>query len=87
VERAVNTDRHPLTYQAAHLEEALAVDSRVGEQALHVHVDGDVLIVEGCAATPERRDAVAVVSAECVPGVEVRNKVTVVRVDPPIGER
>lgn len=80
---AVTAQHGPLTYRAAHLEETLAIDPRVGEQALHVHVHGDVLVIEGTAATQERRDAVDVVCAEAFPDVVVRNRVTVLQIDPP----
>jgi hypothetical protein len=73
----------PLAHRAAHLEELLLLDPRVGEQALHVHLDGDALVVRGVATTDARRAAVAVVCAEHLPGVEVRNLVTVLHLDPP----
>ena len=77
----------PLTYLAAHVEEALAVDPRVGEQALHVHVHGDVLVIEGTAATEERRVGVDAVCADLFPEVRVRNRVTVLQLDPPATPR
>lgn len=77
------SEHRPLSHRAAHLEELLLLDARVGEQALHVHLDGDALVVRGVATTEARRAAVSAVCAEHLPGVEVRNLVTVLHLEPP----
>ena len=74
-------DQPPLDYVGAHLEEALATDGRVGEQGVHVAVDGDGLVVAGTVSTAERRSAVDDIAREVAHGVVVRNDVVVVTHD------
>lgn len=61
-------------YVAAHLEEALLLDGRVGEQGLHVEVHGNRLVVTGRVGNEQRRANVDVVAAEAAPaGFEIVN--------------
>jgi hypothetical protein len=72
-----------IDYVRAHLEESLATDGRVAELGLHVHVDGEELVVSGGVSTPERRDAVTTIAREVVPEFRVRNETMLVALDEP----
>ncbi len=63
----------PPEYVAAHLEEALARDPRVGELGLHVTVADATVVVAGCVSTAERRHGVVEVVHELLPGYRVEN--------------
>jgi predicted nucleotidyltransferase len=63
----------------AHLRERLAEDPRVNELNIDARFEDKVLVLRGRVSTAERRDAVRDVAAELMPGVEIANEVTVVR--------
>src|SRR6266545_2554621 len=67
------TDDEPDEYLIARAQDALVRDPRTGELELDVAVDGDVVVLSGAVATPERQAAVAEVVAKALPGREVRN--------------
>jgi BON domain len=66
-------------YVAAHVQEALARDTRVSEPELEVQVVGGRVFVTGVVPTEERRRAIEDVVHECCPDVLVENKTTVAR--------
>jgi Uncharacterised nucleotidyltransferase/BON domain len=66
-------DHEPDEYLIARAQDALVRDPRTGELELDVAVDGDVVVLSGAVATPERQAAVAEVVAKALPGREVRN--------------
>lgn len=75
----------PAEYLERRAHEALAHDPRVQELDLRVKVVNGLehVLVSGCVATPERRDAVTDVLAELLPGTTVVNEVDVM----PLGNR
>jgi osmotically-inducible protein OsmY len=60
-------------YTEAHVAEALATDSRVATLGIEVSVRGHDVFLSGDVGTPERKDAVAEVVAELLPGYTVHN--------------
>jgi predicted nucleotidyltransferase len=73
---AVHGDAPHLT---AHLRERFAEDPRVNELNIETTFEEDELVLRGRVSTPERREAVAAVAAELLPGVAIVNEVVVVR--------
>lgn len=69
----------PTQYLERRAQQALAHDPRVQELDLRVRaVNGDEwVLVTGCVATSERRDAVTEVLEETLPGIAVVNEVEV----------
>ena len=63
----------------AHLRERFAEDPRVNELNIEASFEDAVLVLRGRVATAERREAVVNVASELLPGVEIANEVTVVR--------
>ena len=74
--RAPATEEPP-EYLVARAKEALAGDPRTAELELDVAVEGELLVVTGTVATPDRQGAVAKVVGEALPGHPVRNLTTV----------
>ena len=70
---------HDDPQMAAHLRERFAEDPRVNELNIETAFERDYLVLRGRVATPERREAVAAVAAELLPGTEIVNEVVVVR--------
>jgi osmotically-inducible protein OsmY len=70
-------------YLVGKLQHALATDSRVNMLDIKVMVRSGKIHLIGQVATEERRRAVARVVADLLPGVEVRNELTVLEVKPP----
>lgn len=64
-------------YLVGKLQEALAVDSRVGALDLHISVAHGRLHLTGQVPTEERREAVERIARELAPGLDVRNELTV----------
>ena len=64
-------------YLVGKLQEALASDTRVNAQDIRVVVTGGRIHLIGEVSTPERRAAVNQVVAEVLPGIPVRNEITV----------
>jgi osmotically-inducible protein OsmY len=64
-------------YLVGKLQEALASDTRVNAQDIRVVVTGGRIHLMGEVSTPERRLAVSEVAAEVLPGIPVRNELTV----------
>jgi predicted nucleotidyltransferase len=77
--------RGPLTlhrddaHMIAHLRERLAEDPRVNELNIEASFEDSALVLRGRVSTAERRQAVRDVAAEVLPGTEIVNEVTVVR--------
>jgi len=77
--------RAPLTlhrddaHMIAHLRERLAEDPRVNELNIEASFEDSALVLRGRVSTAERRQAVRDVAAELLPGTEIVNEVTVVR--------
>lgn len=69
----------PPEYLIGHLEDALARDPRVTEQGLRVSVVGSppTIVVSGVVADLPCKEAVAKVVRELLPGVVVRDEMTV----------
>lgn len=74
---AFHRGREPDEYRVARVQEALASDPRTAELELDVAIHGDIVVVQGVVATPQRREAVTSVIREVLPGMEVRNRATV----------
>lgn len=66
-------------YLAERVRQAVATDLRTSEQGVQVRVTDAELFLYGEVGSVERRDAVAEVAAEVVPGRRIHNDVTVVR--------
>jgi osmotically-inducible protein OsmY len=64
-------------YLVGKLQEALAADVRVSAQDIRVVVTGGRVHLIGEVSTAERRAAVNDVVAEVLPGIPVRNEITV----------
>jgi hypothetical protein len=64
-------------YRAAHLQAALADDSRVHELELVVLIRGGRAQVTGVVPTSDRRDAVREVLADLAPDLQIDNLTTV----------
>lgn len=67
----------PSDYLVGHVEEALACDSRVNEQGLHVAIAAGKVFVTGTVSTRERFAAVAEVVGELLPDFDLHNEATV----------
>lgn len=70
-------------YLVGELQQALATDERVNMLDVKVMVLGNRVHLTGQVATEERRRAVEDVVTELLPGVEVRNELTVMGVNHP----
>lgn len=70
-------------YLVGKLQQALAADLRVNMLDVKVMVFSDKIHLTGQVSTEERRRAVAEVVAELLPEVEVRNELTVLRINHP----
>ena len=70
-------------YLVGKLQHALATDERVNMLDVKVMVFSDRIHLTGQVTTEERRRAIAEVVAEILPGVEVRNELTVLEVNHP----
>ena len=64
-------------YTAAHVQEALARDGRVGELGIAVEISDGMVSVQGVVPTEERRAAIEEVLGELLPEHEVRNRIIV----------
>jgi osmotically-inducible protein OsmY len=64
-------------YLVGKLQEALAADTRVNAQDIRVVVTGGRIHLIGQVPTASRRDAVNQVVAEVLPGIPVRNELTI----------
>ncbi len=67
----------PDAYTAAHVQEALARDGRVGELGIGVEISDGLGTVQGIVPTEERRAAIEQVVGELLPEHEIRNRVVV----------
>lgn len=66
-------------YLAERVHQAVTTDPRTNEQGVQVRITEAEVFLCGEVASAERRDAVAEVAAEVVPGRRIHNDVTVVR--------
>ena len=64
-------------YLVAKLQQALARDARVSTLDIKITVTGGRIHLTGCVPTCERRSAVDVVIAEVLPGLTVKNELTI----------
>jgi predicted nucleotidyltransferase len=64
---------------AAHLRERFAEDPRLNELNIETAFEENALVLRGRVSTPERRETVADVAAELLPGIPIVNEVVVVR--------
>jgi hypothetical protein len=71
------SDQQPDAYTAAHVQEALARDGRVGELGIGVEISDGMVVVQGVVPTEERRRAIEEVLGELLPDHEVRNRIVV----------
>ena len=67
----------PNAYTAAHVQEALARDGRVGELGIAVDISDGMIVVQGVVPTEERRAAIEEVIGEMLPDHEIRNRIVV----------
>jgi hypothetical protein len=67
----------PTAYREEELRQALAADPRVAETELDVRIAGDRIVISGTVPTQDRRDAVAAVTRERCPDLEVDNRTVV----------
>jgi hypothetical protein len=70
-------------YVVGMIERALAEDPRTHELGIRADLREDVVYLRGEVAGEERRRLVGEVVAEAVPGLTVRNEVSVADVHPP----
>jgi osmotically-inducible protein OsmY len=70
-------------YLVGKLQHALAIDRRVNMLDVKVVVRGSKIYLTGEVATEERRRAIVQVVAELLPGIEVRNELTVLEINQP----
>ncbi len=70
-------------YDAEKLRSELARDDRVNELGIEVSISNGKAFLHGKVATPERRDAVAEVAKEVLPGCTIVNEVTVTPMSKP----
>jgi osmotically-inducible protein OsmY len=75
--------KHDDVYIAGQVERALTQDQRTNELGVHVEVNGDIVVLRGEVAGVQRRRMVAEVAAEAVPGLAIRNEVSITEVQPP----
>jgi osmotically-inducible protein OsmY len=75
--------KHDDVYIAGQVERALTQDQRTNELGVHVEVNGDIVVLRGEVAGVQRRRMVAEVAAEAVPGLAIRNEVSITEVLPP----
>jgi osmotically-inducible protein OsmY len=75
--------KHDDVYIAGQVQRALTQDQRTNELGVHVEVNGDIVVLRGEVAGVQRRRMVAEVAAETVPGLAIRNEVSVTEVLPP----
>jgi osmotically-inducible protein OsmY len=64
-------------YTEAHVAEALATDPRVSTLGIEVSVRVDEVFLSGDVGTPERKEAVAEVVAELLPGYTIHNDTSI----------
>jgi len=76
----MNTDYQ---YLVGKIQSALALDSRTSKLDVKVMIAGGKIHLMGQTSTEERRRAIAVVVAEAVPDLEVRNELTVMQIGDP----
>ena len=67
----------PTAYREEELRQALAADPRVAETELDVRIAGGRIMISGTVPTQDRRDAVAAVTREHCPDLEVDNRTVV----------
>jgi hypothetical protein len=72
----------PDHYLLEHLRGALALDDRAHELDVDLMITDDAVVVSGTVATAERADRIAEVLEELTTDRQVRNDVTVLRLDP-----
>jgi hypothetical protein len=67
----------PDAYLVGKVADRFARDPRTAELEVDVELEGDVIVLTGCVATPDRRAALTEVAGAVLPGYRVRNLVTV----------
>jgi Uncharacterised nucleotidyltransferase len=67
----------PGSYLVGKVTDRFARDPRTAELEVDVDLEGDVIVLTGCVATPERRAALTEVARAVLPGYRVRNIVSV----------
>ena len=67
----------PVEYVIGRVRQALAEDPRVAEQHIDISIRGQRVVLVGEVTTPERREAVAAVVEEMLPGFDVCNETSV----------
>jgi len=75
--RSEDPGDEPKQYVVGRVREALATDPRVNELDIAVTVSGRKIFLTGDVATPERKEAIAIVVAETLPGYDVHNETSV----------
>jgi osmotically-inducible protein OsmY len=66
-------------YLKSKLEEALAADERITAFDIQISLEDGAVRLRGEVSTEERRLAVSEVAAAVLPGIEIRNELTVLR--------
>lgn len=78
----------PVDYAVERLRRRLAEDPQAAELGIGVDVVGDEVVLTGEVACEERRDRITAVAREALPGLRVRDGLSVARIDGPTdGER
>ena len=72
-----SSEAEPDVYLAEQVRQALIQDPRVNELYVQVTVVGGQVFLRGTVATPERREAIATVARETLPGHEIHNQTKV----------
>jgi hypothetical protein len=73
---AAAPENAPEGYLVGRIMDRFARDPRTAELEVDVELDDGVIVLTGCVATPERRDALTEVARSTVPDRRVRNLVT-----------
>ena len=71
---------HEYQYLVGKLQEALAIDERVGAQDIKINIANGRIHLTGEVPTEDRRAAVEALAREMMPDLEVRNDVSVLEV-------
>jgi osmotically-inducible protein OsmY len=71
------SDEQPEKYLIQRVRDALAEDARIGELHVDVTIRGDRVFLTGTVVSAERRDVIAALVQEVLPGHQVQNHVAV----------
>ena len=76
----------PIEYRIHLVQEALAHDPLVAELGLRVTARDSTMVISGTVATPERQQAACDLVRQLLPGMDVRDNITVTDLTEPAHE-